>query len=505
MIYKNNIGTNAGGTGARGNDIGIVVEGAGARTLIGDGTRDGRNLVSGNTSHGLLFGAGATGVVAAVNRIGTIYDGTRALANGGDGVRFNGATTNTLTENTIAYNTGFGVRVEAGTGNRIDANSIFRNTAGGISLAAGANGGIGQPTITDATRTSKQVEIQGQAATRPNVQLRIQLFGNPSSPRRRDGAGAAVPRRDRRRDDGRDRGVHGDLRTRGAERVPVPDDHRHRHRPGTRPSSRPPWPSDRAGRGDRSPTCPARWTGRRPVPTSEPTIPAGLEACRHRQKMHPPPKRILMTSVRPPRRLRVESLEHREVPAVLTTGVDNDNYTSAQPTDWNGTDDLLSLREAIRMVNKGADTVIDFDGLTVTIGTEVNATGDLPDLTRAATVRDGRLDGNGLAGGLTLSAGGTVRNMTIVRVDGVALTVGGTGAVVENNIIGTDANNTVGLGNGLGILIRGSDGSYRGNVISANTDGGVTIAGEPEPAGRQRHRPGPRRASPRCGTAAPGS
>ncbi len=44
-----------------------------------------------------------------------------------------------------------------------------------------------------------------------------------------------------------------------------------------------------------------------------------------------------MPTTSPPRRLHVESLEHREVPAVLTTGVDNDNYLQSRPTDWDGT------------------------------------------------------------------------------------------------------------------------------------------------------------------------
>ena len=141
-------------------------------------------------------------------------------------------------------------------------------------------------------------------------------------------------------------------------------------------------------------------------------------------------------------RLRLESLEHREVPATLTTGVDNDNYLQSRPTDWDGTDDLLSLKEAIRKVNKGADTVIDFNGLTVDL---VNGT--LPNITRTVTVKGGTLDGHNWANGLFLRAGGTVRDMTLVRLTGAGLGVGGGSALVENNFIGTDANGTPGLGN----------------------------------------------------------
>lgn len=182
-----------------------------------------------------------------------------------------------------------------------------------------------------------------------------------------------------------------------------------------------------------------------------------------------------------PRRLRVEALEHREVPAavaaVLTTGVDNDNYLTTRPTDWNGTDDLLSLREAIRMVNQGAASVIDFDGRTVQIGTTVDPTGELGNITKAVTVRGGTLDGNGLRGGLSLTAGGTVRDMTVVRVENdIALGTAGK-VLIENNFFGTDATGTPGLGNEAGVSVGGNSGTFRNNVVTTTGGPGLSIGG----------------------------
>ena len=133
----------------------------------------------------------------------------------------------------------------------------------------------------------------------------------------------------------------------------------------------------------------------------------------------------------------------------MTTGVDNDNYQPDRPTDWNGTDDLLSLREAIRKVNRGYDNVIDFNGLTVH-GTSITL---IPDITRSVTVHGGTLD----RGRLSLRAGGTVRDMTIIRTNGLAVSGSGS-SLVENCFIGTDANGTPGLGNTAGLSSGGPAG-----------------------------------------------
>src|SRR5215212_1036383 len=65
--------------------------------------------------------------------------------------------------------------------------------------------------------------------------------------------------------------------------------------------------------------------------------------------------------------LRLARLAVREVPALVTATDDIDDFDPAVPGDWAGPNHLLSLPEAIRQVNAGADTAIYFDVDTVTL------------------------------------------------------------------------------------------------------------------------------------------
>jgi hypothetical protein len=124
-------------SGAAGNAIGGTAPGAG-------------NLISGNVNHGVLISAGATQNLIAGNSIGTNAAGTDALPNGVSGVVIFGASNNTIggtgagARNVISGNTRHGVEVtNSSTGNSIVGNSIGTNATGNTLLGNGRSGNSG--------------------------------------------------------------------------------------------------------------------------------------------------------------------------------------------------------------------------------------------------------------------------------------------------------------------------------------------------------------------------
>jgi titin len=83
LLISNEIGTNAGGTAALGNKLGgVLIHGGATDNLIGGGTLNLANFISGNDSQGVVIsGKGTTGNIVENNRIGTTMDGTKALPN----------------------------------------------------------------------------------------------------------------------------------------------------------------------------------------------------------------------------------------------------------------------------------------------------------------------------------------------------------------------------------------------------------------------------------------
>ena len=79
-ILGNYIGTNASGTAAINNSIGILVGTTTSNTKIGNGTAGGRNIISGN-SDGISFNAPTATNEVLDNYIGTNFEGTSALPN----------------------------------------------------------------------------------------------------------------------------------------------------------------------------------------------------------------------------------------------------------------------------------------------------------------------------------------------------------------------------------------------------------------------------------------
>ncbi len=135
-IEGNFIGTDATGTVAAPNGIGIATS-SGGIGVIGNLTPAGRNVISGNTGHGIAIagiGPPAVGTSVENNHIGTDKAGATALPNGGNGVNVN-ALNAYISQNLIRFNTGNGVSVGGFGGyGAIRDNDIFGNGANGIFL-----------------------------------------------------------------------------------------------------------------------------------------------------------------------------------------------------------------------------------------------------------------------------------------------------------------------------------------------------------------------------------
>jgi hypothetical protein len=129
QVLGNNIGTNAAGTAAVANHhSGIFVE-SGSGNTIGTAVGAG-NLVSGNSGDGVRIASSSNLVLG--NTIGTNAAGTGSLGNGGNGIELAG-NDNTVggsasgARNLISGNSNDGVLISAGQGNTVRQNSIFAN------------------------------------------------------------------------------------------------------------------------------------------------------------------------------------------------------------------------------------------------------------------------------------------------------------------------------------------------------------------------------------------
>ncbi|MCX7722340.1 MAG: right-handed parallel beta-helix repeat-containing protein [Verrucomicrobiae bacterium] len=146
LVLGNFIGTGLTGTEARPNgEAGIRVQYA-SGTLIGGTTPGARNIISGNGQNGvfLAYFSGSSRVLG--NFIGADATGALPLGNGAHGVRIEASTDNQVggagagEGNLIAFNTGDGVAVVGSTSvnNAIRGNSMFSN--GGLGVDLGDNG-----------------------------------------------------------------------------------------------------------------------------------------------------------------------------------------------------------------------------------------------------------------------------------------------------------------------------------------------------------------------------
>ena len=107
VIQGNYIGTNAAGTAALANGVGLLIDSGASGNTIGGTSAGAGNVISGNSGNGVdLQGSGTTGNVVKANTISQ---------NIGDGVFINGASGNTIgvtgSPNSISNNRGAGVEV----------------------------------------------------------------------------------------------------------------------------------------------------------------------------------------------------------------------------------------------------------------------------------------------------------------------------------------------------------------------------------------------------------
>jgi titin len=194
-VKGNRVGTNAAGTAALPNAIGVFIGSGASGNTIGGTSTAARNVISGNTIYGVLI-AGDSTLENRVfrNRIGTNAAGTAGVPNG-TGVLLAGGTignqiggtttgqTGSRNGNTIRFNNGAGVVVDATDGatqlNSIMGNSIDDNDGLGISLVAGANDEQPAPEITSVD-TFIDTTIEGTLDTlASSTGYTIELFSSP--------------------------------------------------------------------------------------------------------------------------------------------------------------------------------------------------------------------------------------------------------------------------------------------------------------------------------------
>ena len=200
-IQRNFIGTDATGTLARPNSVGISVGGSLAVTgnVIGGALGTEGNLISGNVAAGITLGAGPVGVTTVRgNLIGVDASGTVPLGNENFGIIIAGNNQiiggDTAADgNVIAFNTGDGILVESGTGNAVRGNFIHSNTRLGIDLAGngrtpndlgdgdiGPNGFQNFPVIDNVRQVGPNIEISGRLNSIPNTTFALDLFLSPA-------------------------------------------------------------------------------------------------------------------------------------------------------------------------------------------------------------------------------------------------------------------------------------------------------------------------------------
>lgn len=130
------VGTNAAGTAAVPNVVGVGIVGGGSNNIGGNlaGTR---NLISGNAGDGVYLTNGVSNNAVYGNYIGTDVNGSLDLGNGSSGVAFSNASSNTVglpnpaSRNVIAGNNNTGIVFSNGSNNNsVVANYIGLNAAG---------------------------------------------------------------------------------------------------------------------------------------------------------------------------------------------------------------------------------------------------------------------------------------------------------------------------------------------------------------------------------------
>ncbi len=141
VVEGNQIGTNASGTAALGQENGIELDGA-------DSVLISSNLISGNSFYGILLFSSSDSNTIVANQIGVDAAGTAAIANGSVGVLIYGGSDNTIggttpiARNLISGNTyigvGLGYPAHSGVvGNVVEGNYIGTDASGDAAIGNG--------------------------------------------------------------------------------------------------------------------------------------------------------------------------------------------------------------------------------------------------------------------------------------------------------------------------------------------------------------------------------
>lgn len=193
-IVGNRIGTNRAGTSAIPNTTNGVSLFAGANsTVIGGASAGARNVISGNTLHGIFVSDTVSGGLFENNSVGSGPDGSSDLGNTIDGIHVAGFNTDII-HNRIANNGGDGVIVElTGSGVTISENSISGNGNLGIDLTgdgvtpndvsdsdSGANGLQNYPILDEVSSVGGTTTVMGTMISQPSSTYRIEFFSNAS-------------------------------------------------------------------------------------------------------------------------------------------------------------------------------------------------------------------------------------------------------------------------------------------------------------------------------------
>jgi titin len=190
VVRGNLIGTNAPGSAAIPNGTGVSIDAGAGSNTIGGTSASARNVISGNTTAGVsITGESTLGNVLYRNRIGTDAAGTAAIPNGvgvfmGGGTEGDRIGNGTLGNgNVIRFNSGDGVVVDATDGSTqmdsIVGNSIDSNGGLGIALVAGGNESLPAPVI-DEVSTGSQTTVQGSLDTSSaSTDYHLELFASP--------------------------------------------------------------------------------------------------------------------------------------------------------------------------------------------------------------------------------------------------------------------------------------------------------------------------------------
>jgi hypothetical protein len=202
--------TSAGGNVVQGNYLGTDVLGMtdlgnggnGISMFTGDNTLGGsapadRNLISGNTNHGVaLRYAAASNNVIQGNFVGVDATGASPMGNGNRGVRLYQNPSNTTIGgtgagegNTIAYSGDDGVGIHSAAGNVVRGNSIFANGGLGIDLAddgvtpndsadvdTGPNDLQNFPLLTSVETGTGWTVVQGTLNSTPSTTFTVDLY-----------------------------------------------------------------------------------------------------------------------------------------------------------------------------------------------------------------------------------------------------------------------------------------------------------------------------------------